>query len=92
MSWMTPAEYADYRNISLSKANKDRVTGNGPPYVKTGGVVRYDSRRVEEWLASHERRSTSEPARLTEPIAPPALASSRRKRTKPHPAAALSSP
>jgi len=76
---MKTPEYAAYRNISVSKANKERVAGNGAPYVKTGGVVRYDSRRVDEWLASHERRSTSEPPHSPLPAAQPATASTRRK-------------
>jgi hypothetical protein len=60
MSWMNTREYAAYRGISVSKANKDRVTGEGAPYTKTGRLVRYSQRRVDEWLSQFEVRSTSE--------------------------------
>ena len=80
MPWMTPPEYAAYRKMSLSKANKDRVTGGGPPYIKTGRLVRYDSRRVDEWLSAQERRSTSEPPPPAE--AEPTIQSPRLRRRR----------
>jgi hypothetical protein len=42
-SRLRPAEAAKVRGISLSKDNKDRVTGDGPPYEKHGRV-RYNRR------------------------------------------------
>lgn len=49
--------------LAVSTLNKMRVRGDGPPFVKLGRKrVAYDVNRLEAWLASRERLSTSEAA------------------------------
>ena len=55
-------EYAAYRNMPVSSAQKERHYGNGPPYIKTRRLVRYDPAVVRSWLASHTVQSTAEAA------------------------------
>lgn len=44
-----------------SRWQKARLTGDGPPFVKLGHLVRYRRGDVRAWLASHQRfTSTSE--------------------------------
>ena len=38
-----------------------RVTGEGPPFVRIGRVVRYRQSDIETFLAGQLRRSTSDP-------------------------------
>lgn len=38
-----------------------RVRGEGPPFSKLGGAVRYRLAALEAYLAECERRSTSDP-------------------------------
>lgn len=46
-----------------SSWQKARLTGNGPPFVRFGRLVRYRASDVEAWLAAHPRlRSTSDTA------------------------------
>jgi hypothetical protein len=59
--WMTPAECAAYRKVSISCLNKERVRGDGPPFIKIRSrLVRYSRRAVDDWLEAQIRRSTSE--------------------------------
>jgi len=59
--WMTPAQCAAYRNVSVSCLNKERLRGDGPSYVKTRRrIIRYSRRAVDDWLEAQIRRSTSE--------------------------------
>jgi hypothetical protein len=37
-----------------------RCRGDGPPFIKLGGAVRYDLRDLETWMLSHRRTSTSD--------------------------------
>jgi predicted DNA-binding transcriptional regulator AlpA len=61
--WMTNEECARHRNCAESTLNKERVRGDGPPYVKIRGrMVRYSRQAVDQWLAAQTRRSTSEGA------------------------------
>lgn len=55
-------DYAKYRNFSVSTAQKERHRGDGPPYIKTGRLVRYDPSVVRSWLLSHTVTSTAEVA------------------------------
>ena len=55
-------EYANYRNFSPSTAQKERHRGDGPPYIKTGRLVRYDPAVVRAWLLSRTVNSTAEAA------------------------------
>jgi predicted DNA-binding transcriptional regulator AlpA len=51
---------AEITGISASTWNKRRLTGDTPPFSKIGKAVRYHVPTVKEWMAGHERRSTSE--------------------------------
>jgi predicted DNA-binding transcriptional regulator AlpA len=54
-------EAASYLGISSSTLAKMRLRGDGPPYSKAGRkVVLYDMADLDKWVASHQRRSTSE--------------------------------
>jgi len=55
----TPAA-GDYVGLAGSTLEKQRVSGNGPPFIKLGGVVVYDTRDLDVWLAERRVRSTSE--------------------------------
>jgi predicted DNA-binding transcriptional regulator AlpA len=58
---MTPPESAKYRKISESCQNKERIRGDGPPYIKIRGrLIRYKKSDVDTWLAERVCRSTSE--------------------------------
>lgn len=59
-SRLTPKQSARVRGISLSKDNKDRMMGDGPPFEKHGRAVRYRYGTLLEWMASRTRRSTSD--------------------------------
>ncbi len=48
-------------NVSVRTLQSWRTKGDGPPFVKLGRSVRYDPRRVDEWLTSRARRNTSDP-------------------------------
>jgi len=56
---------ANYLGLAVSTLNKLRCTGGGPVFLKLGRAVRYDPGDLDEWLAAHRVRSTSEaiPAR-----------------------------
>jgi hypothetical protein len=62
-SRLTPEQAAKVRGISLSKENKDRMTGDGAPYEKYGRTVRYRYGTLLDWMAEHTRRSTSDEGR-----------------------------
>jgi hypothetical protein len=67
--WMTPTECARHRRCSESCQNKERVRGDGPPYIKVRKrMIRYSRRAVDEWLAKQTRRSTSEPPHPAEQL------------------------
>ena len=51
---------AAYAGLSPSKLNRMRADGGGPPYVRKGHRVLYGIRRLDEWVAAHERRYTGE--------------------------------
>lgn len=53
-------EAADYVGYAESTLEKKRLTGDGPPFIKLGGVVVYDTRDLDAWLAERRVRSTSE--------------------------------
>ena len=46
--------------LSESKAEKMRLDGSGPPFIKVGNVVLYDLNDVDAWLEQRKRRSTSD--------------------------------
>jgi predicted DNA-binding transcriptional regulator AlpA len=56
----TPAA-ADYLGYAESTLEKKRLTGDGPPFIRLGRVIVYDTRDLDSWLAERRARSTSEP-------------------------------
>jgi predicted DNA-binding transcriptional regulator AlpA len=65
---MNPSEYkrlrtpeaARYVGLSVSTLSKMRLHGDGPIFLKLNRAVAYDSRDLDEWLASRRRASTSD--------------------------------
>jgi predicted DNA-binding transcriptional regulator AlpA len=57
----TPAA-ADYLGYSESTLEKKRITGDGPPFIRPGRAIVYDTRDLDAWLASRRASSTSERA------------------------------
>jgi hypothetical protein len=53
-------ETADFLGIKEQTLANWRYRGFGPPFLKPGGAVRYRPQAVRDWLASRERRSTSD--------------------------------
>jgi predicted DNA-binding transcriptional regulator AlpA len=56
---LTPKQAARHLNLSVSWLAKRRLAGDGPPYVKLGGAVRYDEATLRQWMKSQQRTSTS---------------------------------
>ena len=46
---------------SIPTLQKDRLRGNGPPFIKIGRLVRYSPSAVQAWLDDQVRRSTADP-------------------------------
>lgn len=55
----TPAA-ADYLGYAESTLEKKRLTGDGPPFIKLGRVIVYDTRDLDVWLAARRAISTSD--------------------------------
>ena len=51
---------AERYGLSVSWLTKLRVFGGGPSYLKVGRRVLYERAAFEEWMASHQRTSTSD--------------------------------
>lgn len=49
--------------VSVSYLEKLRQSGTGPAFVHLGRIVAYREGDLESWIASHVKRSTSEPAK-----------------------------
>lgn len=64
----TARQLCTYLNRPLSWAQRARITGEGPPYVKVGRVVRYKPSDVFRWLDARTRRSTSDAAAKACPV------------------------
>jgi predicted DNA-binding transcriptional regulator AlpA len=58
----TPAA-AEYLGFAESTLEKKRVAGDGPPFIKLGRMIVYDTRDLDAWLAARRIRSTSESPR-----------------------------
>jgi hypothetical protein len=54
------APAADYLGYAESTLEKKRLTGDGPPFIKLGRVVVYDTRDLDDWLAARRATSTSD--------------------------------
>ena len=53
---------AAYRGCAVSTAQKERMRGDGPPFVKQGRLVRYRPEDVRDWIAARVVTSTSQAA------------------------------
>lgn len=53
---------AKFLNTSPITVMRFRLHGDGPPFFRIGRSVKYRMSDVEDWLATRERRSTSEAA------------------------------
>jgi predicted DNA-binding transcriptional regulator AlpA len=56
---LTPKQAARLLNLSVSWLANRRLAGDGPPYVKLGGAVRYAEGSLQQWMKAHQRMSTS---------------------------------
>jgi predicted DNA-binding transcriptional regulator AlpA len=54
------AAAADYVGYSESTLEKKRLTGEGPPFIRLGRTIVYDTRELDTWLAGRRAASTSE--------------------------------
>jgi predicted DNA-binding transcriptional regulator AlpA len=54
----TPAA-AKYVGYAESTLEKKRVAGDGPPFIRLGRAIVYDTRDLDDWLASRRATSTS---------------------------------
>jgi hypothetical protein len=55
------ADTATTARLAAQTLRQWRVTSYGPPYSKAGDKVLYDLDRVDAWLDSYSRTSTSDP-------------------------------
>jgi predicted DNA-binding transcriptional regulator AlpA len=55
----TPAA-ADYLGYAESTLEKKRLTGDGPPFVRLGRTIVYDTRDLDAWLTARRATSTSD--------------------------------
>jgi predicted DNA-binding transcriptional regulator AlpA len=49
---------------AIPTLQKDRLNGEGPPFVKIGRHVRYQPSAVQAWLDKNTRKSTSDRPRI----------------------------
>jgi len=61
---LRPREAARYLAIASITLAKLRMSGAGPRYTKCGRLVIYRRENLDNWLAEHEQRSTSDAAKL----------------------------
>lgn len=58
---LTPKQAAKLLNLSTSWLAKRRGDGDGPPYVKFRGAIRYRLADLQLWMKARLRVSTSGP-------------------------------
>ncbi len=58
--YLTQAEAAHYTRLSPRTLERKRLDGTGPRFTKAGRRVIYSRKAIEEWLAKHTFRSTSQ--------------------------------
>ena len=56
MELLKPNDVSKILKISLAVLAKMRQDGEGPPYSKIGGSVRYDKEQLIKWVKSQETR------------------------------------
>jgi hypothetical protein len=55
---LTEHEYARITKRSVASARRDRLLGQGCPYVKLGALVRYRPEDIRAYIERNLRRST----------------------------------
>ena len=62
MELLTPSQVAEFLKVSVGKlANwRTECTRNAPPFIKIGGVVRYEKSALEQWIHSRTYNSVFE--------------------------------
>jgi predicted DNA-binding transcriptional regulator AlpA len=60
---LTVRELAQWWRVSLSHLNQARLRGDGPPFLKIGGCVRYRVSECKAFMAQRLRTSTGNTAR-----------------------------
>jgi predicted DNA-binding transcriptional regulator AlpA len=50
---------ADYLGYAESTLEKKRITGEGPPFIRLGRAVVYDTRDLDSWLSARRATNTS---------------------------------
>ncbi len=56
----TPQEFAAFAKITTDQASKLRLSGEGPPFIKLGRLVRYFPGQVSEWMKANAQQTTRE--------------------------------
>ncbi len=59
---MTTQQLALRRGCSTSKIEKERLTGDGVPFVRDGASVRYRLGDYRKWVASKQRFTSTSAA------------------------------
>jgi hypothetical protein len=57
---LTEREYARITKRSVASARRDRLLGQGCPYVKLGALVRYRPEDIRAYIERNLRRSTGD--------------------------------
>lgn len=58
---LTVEEAAARLKVSKHTLNRWRVTGEGPPYIKSGPrLVRYEQEAIDHWARDRRRASTKD--------------------------------
>ncbi len=63
--YLSTKQASERYGLSESWLTKLRVLGSGPQYLKVGRRCIYEPAVFEDWLASHQRKSTSDPGGAT---------------------------
>ena len=57
---LTTAEAARLLGVDRRTLERWRVSGDGPPFIRVGGVRRYSVRDLTEWIEGQKARSTAD--------------------------------
>ena len=60
MQLLTPDQVASRLQIHTRSLSRWRTNGGGPPFLRVGGVIRYPSDSLEDWLQSRSARSVAD--------------------------------